>query len=505
MLALVAASLLTANWIAHDGRAFHVLVAAIPQLVALVILAVVLYLPYYFDLEADAQGINAIRTLATPPAQIPPNSEVTRPVHFVLFWAPLLAIGLSFVVAYLARNRRAKALKLVGALALLLACGPAAMWAGAILVADGPGSLLDELQERHTSVITLGALMVVVATALVSAMPAFNRKAEDEGHASSFALLLAAAALVMLLGSELFFVDDLFDWRANTVFRFWHQAWILLSIAGAYGMHYITRNWRVPWVGVRWRTIAAGSLAACVVYTGFVAIDPWETLYSRWWTATAGLLVAGGIFLALAVSCARRDASPLAFSRRLVWIGGVGGVLAAGFAYPVLVTFDRTDGFRNDQTLNGIEFVQRSDPGEYEAIQWLNANVSGSPVILEAAGADFSTSGRISSRTGLPTVIGWVGHEVQWRGPPKPDASTPFTTRPGDVDRVYTTLDIDEAQATIARYSVQYVYVGELERRTYGISGLLKFNEFMIPVFAKDGVTIYRMPAEQVTPGASGP
>jgi uncharacterized membrane protein len=133
---------------------------------------------------------------------------------------------------------------------------------------------------------------------------------------------------------------------------------------------------------------------------------------------------------------------------------------------------------------------------EYEAIEWLNENVSGLPVILEAFGGDFSDSARISSRTGLPTVIGWLSHELQWRGRPSLDGSgTPFTERPEEVETIYTTMDVQAARSLLDKYDVEYVYVGRLERETYGEGGLEKFREFMTPVFENEGVTIYRMPA----------
>ncbi len=121
-------------------------------------------------------------------------------------------------------------------------------------------------------------------------------------------------------------------------------------------------------------------------------------------------------------------------------------------------------------------------------------------MILEGAGDDFSDFARVSSRTGLPTVIGWVGHEIQWRGRPDGGAGstsdTPFTDRPDEVAEIYTTSDVETAKSLLGKYEVEYVYVGRLEREKYGEEGLAKFREFMIPVFENEGVTIYRMPAQ---------
>jgi uncharacterized membrane protein len=311
----------------------------------------------------------------------------------------------------------------------------------------------------------------------------------------------------MLLGAEFYFVNDPLRWRGNTVFRFWLQSWLILSIVAGFGMYKLTLGWHPPRprLGVlsgRW--LAGSGVVLGAAYTLFVALDPWDTLYSRWWTATPGILVAGAALVAYAAAAAARDASPPQAWRRLGWLGATVAILGLALVYPVAVALERTDGFRNDQSLNGLVHVQRGEPMEYEAIEWLNENVSGVPVILEAFGGDFSDSARISSRTGLPTVIGWLNHELQWRGRPSLDGSgTPFTERPEEVETIYTTMDVQTARSLLDKYDVEYVYVGRLERETYGERGLEKFREFMAPVFENEGVTIYRMPAQEAAVNGS--
>ena len=86
-------------------------------------------------------------------------------------------------------------------------------------------------------------------------------------------------------------------------------------------------------------------------------------------------------------------------------------------------------------------------------------------------------------------MIGWVGHEHQWRG----GSDAPFKKRADDVARVYETQDVEEARNLLARYDVDYVYVGAREREKYGEDGLGKFSSFMETVFNEGGVTVYRM------------
>ena len=52
---------------------------------------------------------------------------------------------------------------------------------------------------------------------------------------------------------------------------------------------------------------------------------------------------------------------------------------------------------------------------------------------------------------------------------------------------------MDQAKNLLAKYRVDYVYVGNREREQYGEEGLGKFSEFMDTVFDDGGITIYRM------------
>jgi uncharacterized membrane protein len=73
------------------------------------------------------------------------------------------------------------------------------------------------------------------------------------------------------------------------------------------------------------------------------------------------------------------------------------------------------------------------------------------------------------------------------------------------VRRIYISTDVEEARQLIARYAVEYVYVGSLERETYGTEGLDKFDGFLERVFDNVGVLIYRVPQEPLEIGAGGP
>ena len=165
-------------------------------------------------------------------------------------------------------------------------------------------------------------------------------------------------------------------------------------------------------------------------------------------------------------------------------------LVAGGLFYPALAIPNKTGNFSGEPTLNGIAWVAQHYPGDYAAIEWLRANTPKNAVILEAPGAHYAAyqyTGRISAMTGRPTLLGWGGHQSQWRG----NYDEPARREP-DIELLYNTSDIQQAQALLDRYGISYVYVGALERERYSPQGLGKFERFMEIVFQQDDAVIYR-------------
>jgi YYY domain-containing protein len=160
-------------------------------------------------------------------------------------------------------------------------------------------------------------------------------------------------------------------------------------------------------------------------------------------------------------------------------------LIAAGLLYPLGASIGRTGGFAGPATLDGMAFVARERPEEYAAVQWLNANVSGHPVIVEAVRGSFAYEyARISSRTGLPAVIGWTGHEGQWHG-----LYDEIGERERDVNTLYAG-SVQDALRIMEKYDVRYVVVGYLERAEFG-PALSKFDRIMDVAFRSGDTVIY--------------
>jgi YYY domain-containing protein len=246
--------------------------------------------------------------------------------------------------------------------------------------------------------------------------------------APRFAMLLVVVGLLLTLVTEFAFIRDTFGNRMNTVFKLYYQAWVLLAIAGAYSVYYGSQALRRHTNGLR---------------------------------RFAGYAWAVGLVLL---------------------------VLAASY-YPLAVTYTKANLFGVPPTLDGTAYVAKYQPGDYGAIQWLNANVIGAPVVLEATGGEYTDYARIATFTGLPGVLGWGGHELQWRG----NYTEPGRREP-DIDTIYRTTDKNTALALLRKYSVRYVVAGRMEReKGYDAAMLGKFRGFMDVVYDQNGTVIYRV------------
>jgi uncharacterized membrane protein len=175
-----------------------------------------------------------------------------------------------------------------------------------------------------------------------------------------------------------------------------------------------------------------------------------------------------------------------------VWKGAWSGMLilliGGAALFPLLAGKDKvTDRMAEDapHTLDGMAYMPFSSFAEgetvmsldedYQAIRWMQENIAGSPVIVEANVPEYRWGNRFTIYTGLPGVVGWNWHQRQQR------AVTPsewVTNRIDEVHRFYNTDNMDEAKNFLQRYAVKYIIVGQLERAVYLPQGLKKFEDW---------------------------
>jgi YYY domain-containing protein len=160
-------------------------------------------------------------------------------------------------------------------------------------------------------------------------------------------------------------------------------------------------------------------------------------------------------------------------------------VVLAGAAYPIAGTYARYGGFARAPTLDGLGWLRERAPGDPGAIAWLNAHAPSGAVVLETTGEDYSPAGhaRISTFTGLPTVLGWPGHELQW--------AHAEGTRRADVARLYREPDAAKVRPLLDRYGVRYVVVGPLERADHGRAGEAKWDALGRRVYDRGGTIVW--------------
>jgi uncharacterized membrane protein len=111
---------------------------------------------------------------------------------------------------------------------------------------------------------------------------------------------------------------------------------------------------------------------------------------------------------------------------------------------------------------------------DYRAIRWLQDNVQGSPVIVEANVTEYRWGTRYTIYTGLPGVVGWNFHQRQQRALIPPNL---ITDRIDQIGLFYNTLDPVAAHEFLLRYQVQYIIVGQFERILYP-DGVAKFDRY---------------------------
>jgi uncharacterized membrane protein len=263
----------------------------------------------------------------------------------------------------------------------------------------------------------IGSLLTLLALLI----PALSFLFKSQNTSSSFILLVVSLAILLIIGPDFLYLRDNFGYRINTVFKFYYQAWILLSLAVAFAVAVMgsqLHGWR-------------------------------STFYA--------------VVIILVIGC--------------------------GLVYPLFSLPSKTDDFKAEhpqqRTLNGEAYLMNSMPDDYQAIQFMQGLEPG--VVAEAVGGQYSEYARISTFTGLPAVIGWPGHEGQWR-----DAALQGS-RKDDIQTLYTSPDWVTTQDIINRYHIRYIVVGNLERTTYQVNEE-KFSRFLKPVFQQGSITVYEVP-----------
>jgi YYY domain-containing protein len=403
-------------------------------------LAFALYAPFYFATGGRDLGVYPV--VRNDNVRAP----ATRWLYFVLHWGWLFFVTGSFVAVRLVRERRAIDRRWAAA-CLAVPVAAVAGWALLFGVQRAIGvwrletasGFIDQLEARTNawpSAILAGALLAGALLALV--LEAGGRAREDgrgPARGAVFVLLLTAMGAAIVLGVEFYYVADIDNTRFLGHFKFSFGAWTLLAVAAGAALF-----------------LVPGELARV-----------WPAAARPWVAATAGLLA---LALLTPLGAAPNRVRPY---------------LVDGTPFREPRSFDATAVYNSDDRA-AIAWLREQGDGQTRTLAESVRDVDGR--------RDYSRAGRISGATGVPAVVGWVRHEQQWR----PRQAEEVAARAEAMDRLYGTADPGEAAAIIARYGIDDVYVGAIERTVYGEAALAKFEAYPVR-FRYGAVVIYDVSA----------
>ena len=235
-----------------------------------------------------------------------------------------------------------------------------------------------------------------------------------------YGLVLVLCAIGLIFIPEFVYVRDIYEKtapRANTMFKLTYQAYIMFGIMMAYILVFFTVN-RIKRCNGADSTVMCKGLLRCPrlqSLTGIIAI------------------------LVLISTCGYLE------NAITHWFTG----------------FPKRNAY---QTLNATNYLETAISDDAAAIRWLNDNVEGQPIILEASGDSYQDyDNRVSAMTGLPTVLGWYVHEWLWRNDLEEE-----NQRKEDVQTIYTSSNADQIKSLIEKYKISYLFIGSCEYEKYG-------------------------------------
>ncbi len=269
--------------------------------------------------------------------------------------------------------------------------------------------------------------------------------------AMRFTLVLAGLALSLTLGVEVIVIGGDIG-RQNTVFKFYMQVWLLLSIVGGVAFACLLR--------------AAGAFN--------------KRLRIFWYCPCAALLFIAALFPIMGTRGRSFDRMapdlPLTLD---------------GLAY-------MTQSRHYERASNSDDSAWIDLSVDHTIIRWLQENVSGSPVIIEGRRrpSEYQWNGRIAIATGLPSVLGWNFHQRQQRT--FYPMSTWVDQREQNIQQFYNTAELDIAVDIIRHFDIRYIIKSGLETVHSTEAGLAKFDRMvgaglLDVAFVTEGGMIYEV------------
>ncbi len=465
------------------------------------VLSIVAYLPFYLSFSSQAGGV------------IPSLAFFTKGKYFWIMFGPLLLPIFGLLFSKIKRISKSSWLNGLRVTAFMLLALFAFGWAlgligtrieltrGLLLGLHGAAStgelLLESLLNRLKAPGTWITLFLLIWIGLGLLFEQV-RKPQDDGlteegkiveHTTPakpmvFVLLLVLLGAVLTLVPEFIYLRDQFGWRMNTIFKFYFQAWILWSLAGSYGLVMLFEPKTDSRKQDRWWLLAL--ISASLVAATIVLSELGSQKLGKFGTSALDYLMLLPALIALTWLIARAWQKDW---KKVMGVVAVFGVLV-GMAFPLIEGWNKTNGFNPTRglSLDGKRDFTLSAADEMKAAEWLaQATVGVMTEAISDTGGSYTTYNSISTFSGMPTVLGWVGHEAQWRG-----GYEEIGSRQADVKELYSTSKWERAQSIIDMYNIRYIVVGTTELGTYQVDQG-KFDEHLEKVFDSQTVDIYEV------------
>jgi len=283
---------------------------------------------------------------------------------------------------------------------------------------------------------------------------------------------MIVVGIMLLIAPEIFYVRDIYTGgylRANTMFKFTFAAFIMLGLAISYAV-----------VRMMWITTAKNTRSTSTLIVGIISF--------------CLILLIPGHYTVLGL---KQRCGDLSIKTNYKGLDGT----------DYLNTYYSQDSYL-EYDGNLVSYLQ--------AIEWLNENVTGNHVILEAYGDSYTDNNIVSAYTGMSTVIGWQTHEWLWRFHGIVDPATDMfvsdpdydvwelylTPRYNDVDIVYLSDDPEAIRSIIKKYNIEYIVLGNLEYGKYDYDNTYTLMEIGDIVFSSENLNIFKVdPAILTEPG----
>jgi YYY domain-containing protein len=177
-------------------------------------------------------------------------------------------------------------------------------------------------------------------------------------------------------------------------------------------------------------------------------------------------------------------------------VRGVGvlslALLGSGLAFPFVSLTPKLLAASRPLTLDALAHLQTADADELAAIRWVRAHTRPDSLVLQAVGASYQPShSRLSVATGRATLLGWEGHEVQWRG-------SAFASQAAGRARAAREIYAEGPAPVLAQlletWRIDYVYLGPRELTQYAVTPAAhaRLERVMELAFRQGNVFIYR-------------